>query len=71
MFIRTDDPVRDFERHDAEQQRKLDRLPKCEYCGEPIQDEECYEINGALVHSDCATDYLDKNCKVSTDNYID
>lgn len=70
MFY-SDNPERDFDRYEAEQQRKLDRLPKCAHCGEPIQDEDCYKIDGDLVHSDCATDYLEKNCKVSTDKYID
>lgn len=70
-MFRSDNPIRDFERYDAEQQRKLDRLPKCAYCGEPIQDEKCYRINGDLVHTDCAEEYLDKNCEVSTDSYTD
>lgn len=30
---RTDDPVADFDRYDAEQQQQLDSLPVCECCG--------------------------------------
>lgn len=70
-MFRSDNPIRDFERYDAEQQRKLDRLPKCAYCSEPIQDERCYNINGNFVHSDCGYDYLNENCWVSMDNYTD
>jgi hypothetical protein len=62
-FFYSDDPVRDFARHDAEQEAWVDSLPKCEWCGEPIQDEEYYEIEGAYVHLDCLTDYCDKHCK--------
>jgi formylmethanofuran dehydrogenase subunit E len=56
MRYYSDNPERDFLRHDAEQQRKLDRLPKCAYCGEPITTEECYEIGGNLLCPDCLVD---------------
>ena len=49
----TDDPVRDAERHDAEQEDWLKRLPVCYECDNPIQDDECYEINGELICPDC------------------
>lgn len=52
----TDDPVRDAIRHDREQQRKLDRLPKCDICGEPIQDTHYYLIDGEAVCPDCLND---------------
>lgn len=49
----TDDPERDFLRHDAEQQRQSDRLPICAECDEPIQSETCYEIDGELICQEC------------------
>ena len=49
----TDDPDRDFLHHDAAQQRELERLPVCDECGEPIQDEYCYEVDGRLICDDC------------------
>lgn len=52
MFY-TDDPERDFLRHDAKKQRELERLPKCAECGEPIQSERCYEVDGGLICQDC------------------
>lgn len=52
MFY-TDDPIADFRRHNAEQQKMLDRLPRCSECDEPIQDEFCYEINGELICDKC------------------
>ena len=70
-MLRTDDPIADFLRHDEEQQRQLDRLPKCAYCHEPIQDNHCYAIDGDLVHLDCAIDYLDSDYRVNVDDYLE
>lgn len=53
MMYFTDDPLRDFERYDAEQQDMLDKLPKCSECDESIQDTQCYEINGEYICDDC------------------
>ena len=50
---RTDDPLRDFDRWDAEQQAKLDRLPKCECCGHPIQQEDAVNIFNRWYCDDC------------------
>ena len=52
MFY-SDDPIRDFERHDREQAKWLEKLPVCDYCGEPIQDDHYYLINGDNVCKDC------------------
>lgn len=42
-----------FCQHEAEQQAKLDKLPICCECGEPIQTEDCYEVNDELYCPDC------------------
>lgn len=42
-----------WEKHDAEQQAQLDKLPRCSECDEPIQDTQCYEINGEYICDDC------------------
>ena len=34
----TDNPVRDFERYDADREDELASLPVCDICDEPIQD---------------------------------
>ena len=49
----TDDPVADAERHIAEQDAMLDKLPRCSECDEPIQDEYCFEVNGELICDGC------------------
>lgn len=63
----TDDPLKDFDRYEAEQQRYLDSLPKCAECGEPIQSEKCYEIDGELICQDC----LENNHMHWVEDYID
>ena len=49
----SDDPIADFERWDREQQKLLDKLPKCYACEEPIQDDVCYCINGHKYCLEC------------------
>ena len=50
-----------WEAHDAEQERQLDNLPKCECCGEPIQDEYFYEINDEVLCVHCLNEYFRKD----------
>lgn len=59
MFY-TDDPQADFSRHDAEQQRQIERLPRCDQCNEPIQDDYFYDINGEYICSRCMKDSFRK-----------
>jgi formylmethanofuran dehydrogenase subunit E len=63
----TDDPIADFARHDAEQQEELEKLPVCSECGEPIQSEYCYEIDGEYICEEC----LECNHKKTVDSIID
>lgn len=56
MWI-TDDPLADFERHDREQTRQLNRLPRCSECDHPIQDEFAYYINDEWICDDCMKQY--------------
>lgn len=62
----TDDPIADFERHDAEQQAQLDKLPVCCECDEPIQTEEYYEINDECVCPEC----LESNHRKRVEDYV-
>lgn len=57
---RTDNPLADFEAHDAECSRWLDSRPVCSNCGEPIQDAFCYEINDEVICEDCLNDNFRK-----------
>ena len=42
-----------FERHDAEQERELRKLPVCCCCGDPIQQEQAVCFNGNFYCEDC------------------
>lgn len=52
---------------DARKERWLESLPICSECGEPIQDDTCYEINGELICPDCLRD----NHRKCTDDYME
>lgn len=53
----TDNPLFDFDCYDREQQKRLDRLPVCADCGEAIQDELAYCINGEWICEHCMDSY--------------
>lgn len=53
FFIRTDDPLKDYDRWDKEQQKRLDRLPECDNCGYPIQQEDAVCIDGKYYCDEC------------------
>ena len=63
----SDDPLIDFERHDREQAKQLERLPVCERCGEPIQDDHLYLINDEFVCPEC----LERDFRKDTDDYVE
>ena len=58
-FCRTDNPIADFEKHEAEQEKALKKLPKCDYCHEYIQEESYHQVDGKNICDEC----LD-GCKV-------
>lgn len=66
-YGRMADPLDDFHAYDAHQQSELDRLPRCSECGEPIQTDECYEINDELICPEC----LDQNHRKWVDDYVE
>ena len=57
-IFRTDDPIRDFMNHEAEHESWLARRPECEDCGEHIQSEKAYYINGVWICENCMSSYL-------------
>lgn len=56
MFY-TDDPVRDAERHDADQNKWLEKMPVCVDCLEHIQDELAFYYKGEWVCHNCMSSY--------------
>ena len=53
--------------HEAEQERILDRLPSCDYCGEKITDEYYFDINGDVICEECLHD----NFRKAVDCYVE
>ena len=64
--MRVPDNYDAFLQKEAEEEAWLRRCPICEYCGEPIQDEFLFDIDGCLYHEDCAGELFRKD----TDNYL-
>lgn len=60
------DPLKDWERRDAEQTRALGRYPKCTYCGEPIQGEYVFIFDGKRLCEEC----LNEEHRFFVDDYI-
>lgn len=63
----TDNPLADFASWDAEQTAKLERLPVCADCGEPVQDDHYYLINDEVICPDC----LESGYRKEIDEYIE
>ena len=67
-FYYSDDPLRDHDLYERDRQRWLDSLPKCDNCGEPIQEERYFEVEGArLCCDDCLVEYCERNHSVSNE----
>ena len=43
--------------YEYEQERKLAKYPKCDYCGEPITDDYCYDIAGDIICENCLNEH--------------
>ena len=66
MFY-SDDLERDFVRQDLEMERRRARRPVCSNCGEHIQDEEAYYIDGEFICEKC----MEREFKVWVDDFTD
>ena len=66
MPCRTDDPVKDQIRDDARKEAELEKMPKCSYCKQHIQDDYLFDIKGELYCEECTADLF----REFTENYI-
>ena len=53
--------------HDAQQEEELRKRPKCDVCGEYIQEEHCYRIEGVVICEYCMAD----NFRIKTSDLMD
>lgn len=60
MISRTDNPLADFDRWEEEKERAIAKLPRCDYCNEPIQDDYCYDLDGEVICEDCLNRHFRK-----------
>lgn len=51
-------------RHDAEQEAELQKLPKCDKCGKPIQDEYYFDMVGEYICEKCLIKYHRKSVEI-------
>lgn len=65
------DPLRDFDRWDREREIALKKLPKCDRCGEHIQDEDLYDFDGDLICEECMPDYVKERYGNKTEYYTE
>lgn len=66
-YGRMADPLDDYNAYSTHQQSELDKLPRCSYCDEPIQDDFCYEINDELICLEC----LEQHHRKWVDDYVE
>lgn len=66
MFY-SNDPLADFDRWEDKRQEVENRLPICDICGEPIQDEYLYDLDGEIVCVDC----LINNYRKPVEDYME
>ena len=71
MVTFTGDPYRDYDLHDADMQAKVDKLPICDCCREPIQGEDLYDFDGDLICEDCMPDYVKQLYRKKTEDYME
>lgn len=55
-----------WEQHQREQDKLLERLPKCADCGEPIQSEQYFDFDGCFYCEDC----LENNHRKWVEDFI-
>ena len=50
-----------WEHHERQQERLLDRLPKCDRCRNPIQGDYLFDFYGDVYCEDCAMKLFRRN----------
>ena len=59
---------RDFEEWEEKNCRWMESRPICDCCGEPIQEEFYYDIDGEMICDGCLLDFLNKYCKIEIED---
>ena len=69
LFGKMEEAMSDFDvymadQRDIDEQKWLESRPICSVCGEHIQEDECYKVDGELICEDCMSDM-----RVYTEDY--
>lgn len=59
--MRTNNPVRDYERYSSDLADREIRLPTCDLCKEPIHDLYYVRIHGEVICNDCVKAHRVRN----------
>lgn len=65
-MLYSDNPIKDHYRYEAEREKQLQKLPKCSYCHDFIQEDFYFEINGEVICETC----MDRFFKKDVDDYV-
>ena len=49
----SDDPVKDAEQYEYEKGLRIYELPECEECGDRIEDDYYYDLDGSAICPEC------------------
>lgn len=52
--------------HDAEQEKSLEKYPKCDFCGKVIQEDHLYDIDNEIYCEEC----MEAHFKKPTEKYM-
>lgn len=66
-YFRNGDPLDDFDALDAMQAMYEARLPVCEECGNRINDDYYFDVDGELLCEDC----MNKRYRKHTEDYAE
>lgn len=55
--MQTDNPILDYERWSSDQADREAKLPVCDYCKEPIQEDKYHRIDDLNICCHCLEDY--------------
>lgn len=61
MFEYVPDNYDLYDQEDARRERDRERFPKCEFCGERVEDDHYYDLWGTIVCPDCMKERFRKD----------
>lgn len=67
MSLWTDNPIRDYDRYCAEQEREMEKYPVCCCCDKSITDDFLFYIEGDIYCEECMKDEFRR----PTDDFIE